>query len=223
MEKTSNVTETDRQSIIAWLNKADDAYTNDGTPIMSDLEYDGLRGFAQKKWPEDPYFEQVGSQVRGGKIDLPVPMPSLDQVQIGDFAEWLRSNGLQRKGLVVTKKLDGVSVLLQYSKAGKFLRAYSRGDGLQGADITRHVQHLDFPKDISYVNGGEIDSRLIRGEIMCSQQGFAEIQAISKQIGGREYANPRNFVAGLLNSSKVADFQFYRYIKLFVYQCIPTE
>lgn len=209
----------DENSTIARLELADDAYTNDGAPIMSDLEYDVVWKYAKDKWPNNPYFKSVGSQVRGGKIDLPVPMPSLDQIQIGDFAEWLRSNGLQRKGLVITKKLDGVSVLLEYNARGKFIKAYSRGDGLQGADITRHVQHLDFPKQIKL---SEIDSRLIRGEIMCSQTGFEAINQISKENGGRVYANPRNFVAGLLNSSEVADFRFYRYIKLFVYQCIPT-
>ncbi len=207
------------ESVFGQLIAADDAYTNDGTPIMSDVAYDILWQFAKSKWPGNSYFDSVGSQVRGGKIDLPVPMPSLDQVQIGDFAEWLRSNGLHNKVLVVTKKLDGVSVLLQYNARGRFIKAYSRGDGLQGADITRHVQHLDFPKQI---DAGHIDSLLIRGEIMCNQQGFEAINDVSKLIGGREYANPRNTIAGLLNSSEI-DPRMYKYMSLFVYQAIGTQ
>ncbi len=204
---------------IERLQRADDAYTNDGMLLMTDMEYDALWMYAKEKWPNDPYFATVGSQVRGGKIDLPVPMPSLDQIQIGDFGHWIANNDLQRKTLVITKKLDGVSVLLQYNARGKFIKAYSRGDGIQGADITRHVQHLDFPK---HINVGYVGSTLLRGEIMCSGSGFEMINQMSEEKGGRVYANPRNFVAGFLNASQ-SDPRFYKHITLFVYQAIGSE
>jgi DNA ligase (NAD+) len=39
----------------------------------------------------------------------------------------------------------------------------------------------------------------VRGELVMSKEEFASLNAIQREAGEREYSNPRNLVAGVLN------------------------
>ena len=159
MQELSNIEE-----IITLLTEADDLYYNNVESSLSDAEYDTLRNLAKKLDPTNKYFIGVGSAVRGGKVPLPVKMGSLDQLHNdAEIAKWLSDKQLFNDNIVITDKLDGVSCLLVYDNTGNLQVAYSRGDGVEGADITRHIKNIsNVPKKIS-------GKMLVRGELIMNK------------------------------------------------------
>lgn len=195
----------DFDDIIDLLLKADDAYFNSTTPdIMTDGEYDRLKKRAFSLNPSHDYFSRIGSDLRGGKIKLPYSMGSLDQVYEGEIQDWLHKYKLQGKQIVITDKLDGISCMLVY-RNGELEIAYSRGNGVEGADITRHIKHVTgVPaklKENSYM--------VIRGELIMKNDIFF------KNWKGK-FKNPRGMVAGTMNRSDstadhIRDIDFVAY------------
>jgi DNA ligase (NAD+) len=189
--------------LIQQLELYDDAYEI-GSPLVPDTQYDLLKTEAQKKSPNHPYFMKVGSDVRGGKVKLPYTMGSLNQIYEGDYIAWCAKFNLYDEEIAISDKLDGVSCMLQY-KNGELQIAYSRGNGVLGADITRHIKKIkNVPQTIDY--DGHIT---IRGEVIMPVELFEKNWA-------DEYANPRNLTAGVLNrklsdSAELNDLVFIAY------------
>lgn len=181
--------------LIEVLVAADDAYAND-QPILPDENYDALRQYVVTVEGDHMYFLGVGSQVRGGKVKLPYPMGSLTQAYQGDTQKWVAQHKLQNKGLVLTEKLDGISTLIIYGQDGKLQIAYSRGDGIEGADITRHISKIAaVPKQVS----GPL---VARAEIIFKKSVWEKVKKQIKRSGGAFYKNARNATAGLMNASE---------------------
>ena len=204
----------DLDQIFEVLVASDVAYHEDGEAFVGDGDYDGLRKYAHLYEPHNAYFTGVGSDVRGGKIPLPYPMGSLDQIEVGQIEKWIESNNLYDESLVATDKLDGISAMLVYGEDGVLQIAYSRGDGTKGADITRHVKHF-VPEKID--NGGE--SFVIRGEVIISKAKFPIVQTKTTTSNGKQYKNARNMVAGCMNASE-RDPTVYEYIDFVAYQIV---
>lgn len=178
---------TDIDEIIALLKECDDHYFNTGTSSLSDRDYDSLKRTAFSLDPSHEYFVQVGSDVRGGKIKLPYPMGSLNQVYEGEIKDWVSKYSLAGQDIVVAHKLDGVSCLLVYNN-DKLSIAYSRGNGLEGADITRHIKNIPgVPKSLTGV-----DYLVVRAEVIMKNQTFQTNHS-------KDFKNPRNMVAGAMN------------------------
>lgn len=195
----------DFDDIIDLLTKADDAYFNSTAPdLMTDSEYDRLKKRAFTQNPSHPYFSRIGSDIRGGKIKLPYTMGSLDQVYEGEIQGWLSKYRLNGKRIVITDKLDGISCMLVY-RNGELEIAYSRGNGTEGADITRHVKLIkSVPPKL-----GDDSYTVIRGEIIMKNDTF-------KQKWATKFKNPRVMVAGTMNRSdsikeQIADIDFVAY------------
>jgi NAD-dependent DNA ligase len=178
---------SDINAKINTLKLYDDAYFN-GIPLISDVEYDTLKESIRLENPTHVYFALVGSDVRGGKIDLPFPMGSLDQVyDQKDIDNWLHRYNIHNNKMVLSHKLDGVSCMIQYEN-GKLKIAYSRGNGIQGADITRHISKIpSIPKKIPFK--GELT---IRNEVIMKNDVFNSSYS-------NDFKNPRNLVAGAMN------------------------
>lgn len=171
---------------IKQLMEWDEAYHN-GDALVPDVQYDEVKIEAQKRFPNDPYFMRVGADTRGGKIKLPYVMGSLTQIYKGDVEKWVSKYQLGKEEIVISDKLDGVSCMLQY-KNGQFQIAYSRGNGVQGADISRHIKKL--PSIPMTITGN--DHLTIRGEVIMKNDVFEKNYA-------EDFANPRNLVAGAMN------------------------
>lgn len=207
------------QTIIEVLKTADDLYFNDLDSFLTDNQYDALKQYAQRLAPTDAYFTGVGSAVRGGKVKLPFTMGSLNQVYQGDYAKWVNNNSLQSELVVISDKLDGASNMILYDAKGNLQIAYSRGDGMMGADITRHISKIhNVPKKIN--NNGELIA--IRGETIIAPARFNEMKALPNRVGRREYKNPRNMVSGLMNSSEVNPV-VYQYIDVIAYEIVGSS
>lgn len=210
--------------ILEVLTLADEVYYNEDlgitSPFLEDEQYDALRQYAQRLAPSDVYFTGVGSAVRGGKINLPFQLGSLNQAYIGgDFERWVDKYNLESEILILSDKLDGASAMYVYGVDGKLQIAYSRGDGVQGADITRHARKIhNVPDQIVNPTGKAIT---IRGEHIISPANFKLINTGKFSRGGRIYKNPRNMVSGLMNSSSNHD-KVYEVIDLVVYEIIDS-
>lgn len=203
----------EQDELIEVLLAADNMYYNDEESFLSDAEYDGLRRYTEQLNPNHSYFIGVGSEVRGGKVKLPYKMGSLTQVYEGDTAKWIKKYNLDQDDIIVTDKLDGSSALIVYDNNGDLQVAYSRGDGTEGADITRHLRKLpSVPQKVR--NGGLV----VRGEVIIAKKRFPLAQKC-KTRNGQQYKNPRNMVAGLMNASKNPE-EVYQHVDFVAYEII---
>lgn len=200
------------EDLFSLLVAADEAYTN-GKPLIDDTQYDALYRYVEVTDPGNNYFYGVGSQVRGGKIKLPFTMGSLTQAYEGDFTKWVAQHDLKDENLIVTEKLDGISALIVYDNSGKLQIAYSRGDGIEGADITRHVSKIkSLPKNVG-------QAMTVRAEIIFSKADWEIVKTKIKRSGGAYYKNARNCVAGLMNASE-SDPVAYQYLHVVAYEIL---
>lgn len=175
------------------LNKASEAYYNTGQPIMSDAEFDNK--FEElRQWENETGIvlansptHNVGAVILDNipKIIHKTPMLSLAKRHSAEeVAEF--SNG---HNLVASVKLDGLSCRLIY-KDGVLIRAESRGDGIEGNNITNHIkQFLNIPLHIK-----KEGSYVIDGEALIKTDDFKVLNKDGK------YKNPRNLASGTLGT-----------------------
>lgn len=168
-------------------------------PEITDELYDILYFTAKQLFPEDSYFKQLTSTNAGygEEIIHDFPMGSMDELKEGDFAKWK----IGHTQFMLSDKLDGCSIILKY-KEGKLFSAATRGRGIKGKDIMRHVKIIkSIPKTIKYT-----EELIVRGELLYTK---SLIDWTIKEIElntGKKFKNGRNTVAGLLNSK---DTSFY--------------
>ena len=208
---------------IELLKKCDDTYTNLGeyyiftdddkknVPEIEDYNestddvYDMLKEIAKNKFPNEIYFQSVGSEVRGEKVKLPYVMGSMTECHEGELENWIENN----KSYIQSAKLDGVSALLVYQN-GNLKIAYSRGNGIEGQDITRHVKNFA-PNKLKE----DIDIA-IRGEIIVPKQDIQNMLDELYDETKYRYKNGRNTCAGQLNAKECAN-AFTKYAHFVAY------
>ena len=100
-------------------------------------------------------------------------------------------------------KFDGLSISLHYEQ-GQLVRAVTRGDGVQGDDVTQNVRTirsipLQLPTGMDYPDEFEI-----RGEVLLPWSSFERLNKQREQEGDPLFANPRNAASGTLKSKSSA-------------------
>ncbi len=197
--------------LAAEIARHDRAYHERDAPEISDAEYDALRRrnaaiearFPALVRPDSPSL-RVGAAPAGGfaKIRHGVPMLSLDNAFVAaDFQEFCdrarRFLGLkeERLAFVGEPKIDGLSISLTY-EGGRLVRGATRGDGLEGEDVTANVRTLaTIPSRLK----GHAPERIeIRGEVFMTKADFLALNAAQEAAGQKIFANPRNAAAGSL-------------------------
>ncbi|WP_299117233.1 NAD-dependent DNA ligase LigA [uncultured Winogradskyella sp.] len=101
-------------------------------------------------------------------------------------------------------KYDGASMNLTYED-GKLVRAVTRGDGVQGDEVTANVKTI---KTVPLQLKGDFPKRFdIRGEIILPIKGFLKMNEDRMANDEEPYRNPRNTASGSLklqDSTEVA-------------------
>ena len=130
------------------------------------------------------------------KVKHRVPMLSLgnafDKEDLKNFEKKINNFlSLSEKNIIdysAEPKIDGISASLIYVN-GKLIRGLSRGDGIEGEDITENLKTInDIPLEVKEKNfPKEID---IRGEVFIENNDFKKIN--------KNFANPRNAASGSL-------------------------
>ena len=99
-------------------------------------------------------------------------------------------------------KYDGASISLTYEN-GSFVRAVTRGDGVQGDDVTANVKTI---KSVPLQLKGDYPPKFdIRGEIVLPFEGFNKMNEERIEIGEEPYRNPRNTASGSLKLQDSAE------------------
>ena len=199
--------------IVNALQNADDMYENGDEPLFTDAKYDAIKLYLTSVDPKNDYLQAIGSDVRGGKVTLPHAMGSLTQAYTEhDFVLWRTKHNIPDDALVVvTDKEDGMSASVMYNNQGELRIGFSRGNGVQGADITRHLRKLkQLPQKVSEPN------LELRCELIISKSNFDYLKTRIFRSDGQAYKNPRNMISGLMNSSEAADLS-YQFIDAIVY------
>lgn len=201
------------------LIPASDVYYNaeGDDPPLTDAQFDYIQRLVRSQDPLHSFFTGVGATVRGGKIALPFQMGSLDQVEVGSLKKWIADCGLKPADhIVIMAKLDGSSGAALLSSMAELRIAYSRGNGIEGADITRHLNHTIRLKKQEL----NTDTTAVRGENIIGKDTFTtKVQPNFTRSGGQKYLNPRNAVSGMMNASE-NDPAVYQYIDFVAYQII---
>ena len=176
-------------------------------PEISDYEYDKLMSRLKELEAAYPEFitvtsptQTVGGAARreAGKIVAhDVQMLSLQDVfsraEVENFINDAISK-LNAPEFVVEEKIDGLSLALRYEN-GKFIQAITRGDGVQGEDVTENALVID---DVvkNLVDAPKYFE--IRGEVYMTRENFIKVNERQESLGLKIFANPRNCAAGTL-------------------------
>jgi len=173
-------------------------------PEISDYEYDLLvkelqeleAQFAEIGMEESP-TQKVGSDLTPGAKTIPhkVRMASLENAysleEVLAFINRTNNDLGYNSEYCAELKIDGFSINLYYEN-GKFVYATTRGDGLEGEDVTENFRLLpDIPFTIDYQRAIEI-----RGEIYIPVQDFLALNEFRRENELKTFANPRNAAAG---------------------------
>jgi DNA ligase (NAD+) len=198
-------------TLAAEIARHDRAYHERDAPEITDAEYDALRqrnAAIEARFPglvrPDSPTHRVGAAPAGGfaKVQHGIPMLSLDNAfapeDFADFCDRIRRFlNLKDEALdfVGEPKIDGLSISLTYEK-GVFVRGATRGDGLQGEDVTANLHTLaSVPRKLAGKAPANIE---IRGEVFMTKADFLALNAAQEEAGQRLFANPRNAAAGSL-------------------------
>ncbi|MGV8814701.1 MAG: NAD-dependent DNA ligase LigA [Gelidibacter sp.] len=99
-------------------------------------------------------------------------------------------------------KYDGASISLTYEN-GTLLKAVTRGDGVQGDDVTANIRTI---RSVPLRLKGDYPSKFdIRGEIVLPFEGFNKMNEERIEIGEEPYRNPRNTASGSLKLQDSAE------------------
>jgi DNA ligase (NAD+) len=99
-------------------------------------------------------------------------------------------------GYVCELKIDGLAMSISY-RGGRFVRAATRGNGVEGEDVTANVRTIrSVPMTLAHVDGGFPDELEVRGEVYLPKAAFATTNARLEEAGKPGYANPRSAAAG---------------------------
>ena len=127
------------------------------------------------------------------------PMYSLDNsYSIEDLFDWeKRIKKIVEANIEYTCELkyDGASISLSYVD-GKFVKAITRGDGIQGDDVTANIKTIQTVPLILQEN--YIKEFDIRGEIVMPIEGFKKLNLERVSAGEEPFKNPRNTASGSL-------------------------
>ncbi len=190
---------------VKLIKKYDEAYYDLSKPIVDDAKYDIIKKEIkeiEELYPNEINNESLSSTVgfkpskNFNKVKHKVPMLSLNNAfnkedlenfekKISNFLSLKNNSDLEYS---TEPKIDGISASLFY-KNGKFIQGLSRGDGIEGEDITENLKTInDIPK---ILKGKKIPDEIdIRGEVFIKNKDFEGLSD--------KFANPRNAASGSL-------------------------
>jgi DNA ligase (NAD+) len=199
--------------LAAEIAEHDRRYYQEDRPTVSDADYDALRRrneaietrFPKLVRPDSP-SQRVGAAPVGRfkKVRHAVPMGSLDNAftdeDVADFAgrirRFLKLDADAPLAFTAEPKIDGLSLSLRY-EGGTLVSGATRGDGVEGEDVTANVRTLaDIPHRLQ---GRHIPAICeVRGEVYMTKSAFLALNERQKAAGKQLYVNPRNTAAGSL-------------------------
>ena len=207
-------------------------------PSISDYDFDQLMHELQDleaRHPEmaDPNSptQRVGSDLQSEfrQVAHKYPMLSLaNTYSEQDVRDWYDSvkKGLAGEDFEVCceMKYDGLSISLTYVD-GRLTQAVTRGDGVQGDDVTQNVRTIRAIPLVLPGTGYPTEFE-IRGEILMPWASFERLNREREAAEEPLFANPRNAASGTLkslDSRVVASRQLDAYLYYLLGEKLPAE
>ncbi|HQE34665.1 MAG TPA: NAD-dependent DNA ligase LigA [Flavobacterium alvei] len=204
------------QKLREELNQHNHNYYVLDTPTISDFEFDqklkqlqGLEQLHPEYFDENSPTQRVGGAVTKNfeTVKHDHRMYSLDNsYSKEELVDWEKrvQKVLGDVPLEYTCELkyDGASISITYEN-GKLKRAVTRGDGVQGDDVTNNIKTI---KSIPLKLKGNFPDKFdVRGEIILPFAGFEKMNQELIEIGETPYSNPRNTASGSLKLQDSAE------------------
>jgi DNA ligase (NAD+) len=222
------------ESLRRQIERHDHLYYVAGEPEISDRDYDLLLRELRELEEANPEFKDPDSPTQrvahglltGFKtVRHSAPMLSLDNTysleELEEFdARVRRLLGRDEIEYAVEPKVDGVAVALRYVE-GRFMVGLTRGDGVEGDDITANLRTLrSIPLRLK---AKEPPRELeVRGEVFMETKPFARMNERRVEAGLNAFMNPRNATTGSLkmfDTSEVAK----RPLRIFLFSVVRPE
>jgi NAD-dependent DNA ligase len=185
-----------------------------GKPMMSDSQYDILIDELKALDPKNELLTKVGLEIQdeSRKSRLPIEMASMNKIKsMEDIDDWCRLKGISKsENVIITPKFDGLSLCVKEPTN----EAWTRGDGEFGQKSNEHYKLIDnHLYDVEDADPfAPIHCDFTYGEVMMSKKVFTDKYS-------QDFANPRNLVAGLLNSKDInptlSDTSYIKYGAIF--------
>jgi len=202
------------------LTRALIAYHAEDAPIMADAAYDALYDELAELEAERPELVTPDSPTRRvgappsakfQKVRHLSPMGSLDKVTTDEaILKWVddvrkRLGTREPVAFVLEPKIDGSAINLVYEN-GVFVRGATRGDGVQGEDVTPNLRTIRaIPLRMQLPAVGQVPPVLeVRGEVYLPLSGFRAFNERLAAEGKPPAPNPRNAAAGSLRQKDSA-------------------
>ena len=196
----------DEESLAKMVLLANDLYYNKKA-ILSDNEYDILKEFMEKQFPENPVLKHIGAPTttKKKKAKLPYFLASMDKIK-PDTKNLEKFKGKYHGPYLISAKCDGLSGL--YTTEGATPKLYTRGNGKVGYDISQLIPFLHLPT---------IKGVAIRGELIL-------LEAVFKEKYSKKYKNARAAVIGIINADfSQKNFNKYKDLNFVAYEVIKPR
>lgn len=166
-----------------------------GTHLITDQEWDKEFYELQKIDPDNAFFEEAGGEIVDDgfhkTVAHKITMGSLSKSLSPElYFDFLKANYKEGDGsFLISHKIDGLSLSLLYQN-GKLIQALTRGDSVQGIDVTENAKYIKtIPQTIPFKD--EIE---FRGEVYKNKQNFTK-----EKWTEQGYKNCRSFASGGIN------------------------
>ena len=230
---------TQIEELRAELHRHNHRYYVLNQPEIGDQEFDAMMRRLQELEQQHPEYadpnsptQRVGSDLNHEFVQVPHKRPMLslantyNKEEVSEFYDRVRE-GLSGQPFQICceMKFDGLSISLHYER-GRLLRAVTRGDGVQGDDVTENVKTIRSIPLILPTGADYPEEFEIRGEVLMPWESF---EALNRERAAAEeplFANPRNAASGTLkskNSAVVAQRKLDAYLYYLLGDDIPGE
>ena len=206
------------EKLVTELHEHNYRYYTLSAPVISDYEFDMKLeelGKLEAQFPEFIFPDSPTQRVGGGitkefrQVVHQYPMLSLgntySQGEVEDFITRTKKAIGEDVEFVCELKYDGVAIGLKYVD-GFMVQAVTRGDGVQGDDVTTNIKTIrSIPLRLH--GTGYPASFEIRGEVIMPHKSFDQLNLERTDIGEAPFANPRNAASGSIkmqDSAQVA-------------------
>ena len=190
------------------LQTYDHAYYLEAKSLVSDFEYDTLMKELEALEEQYPEYKSKNSPTSrvSGEVTKVFPVVQHERRMLSlansyskdDIADFIkRVEGLvpeeTHMEYIAELKIDGVAISLVYED-GELLRAVTRGNGVEGDDITANIRTIrSLPLHVKETRKFEV-----RGEVYFNHEDFLNLNNKREEEGEDLFANPRNACAGTL-------------------------
>lgn len=206
------VNDSDYDILVALLQFHERQYYIENSPLITDKEYDTLFDKLKNLESKNPLLIRSDSPTQRVSSDLSTDFPSVkhlntmlsldnsyNEADLDDFNRQIIKLTNSEEGESITyfvePKYDGGSISIVYED-DTYLRAATRGNGVEGEDITKNIKALtSIPLKAEFSKYGMHRVEL-RGEAVIAKSKFNLVNKKREETGQSLFANPRNAATG---------------------------